>query len=155
MYLCTSGQTSTLNVTVNYRALYSPLTLALLYVICVYVWWTLSTYFYVHILEVKNFLSKLSVSREGPVKSTETWQEWKHKKTILLQKSGDEERLEDYSTSVAKIMSGNRSRVVFQSFFTPTFLQQDSFLVFSSLSCFCTFSGPSLLAFNFYGKFYS
>ena len=30
-------------------------------------------------------------------------------------------------------------RVVFQSLFTTTFLQQDSLLMFSSLPCFCSF----------------
>ena len=35
------------------------------------------------------------------LKSTETRKGCKHKKTILLQKSGGKERLEDYSTSVA------------------------------------------------------
>ena len=49
------------------------------------------------------------------------------------------ERLEDYATSVAKIKSDNKSRVLFQSFFTTTFLQHDSLLVFSFLPCFCTF----------------
>ena len=44
------------------------------------------------------------------------------------------------STSVA--WSGNRSRVVFQSFFTTTILHQDSLPVFSSLPCFCTFYRP-------------
>ena len=59
------------------------------------------------LLEVKNFQFKLNASREGPEKSTETRKGWK--KTILLQKSGGKKRLEDYSTSVAKIKSGNRS----------------------------------------------
>ena len=40
-------------------------------------------------LGVKNFLQNLSTSKEGPVKSTETQQGWKHKKTTLLQKNGD------------------------------------------------------------------
>ena len=62
----------------------------------------------------------------------------KYKKTILLQKSGGKKRLEDFSTSVRKIKSGNRSRVV-QSFSSTTLLQLDSLLVFSFLRCFCTF----------------
>ena len=49
----------------------------------------------------------------------------------------------------------NRSRVVFKSFFTITFLQQDNLLVFSSFPCFCTFTGPSLLVLNFYRKFFT
>ena len=56
----------------------------------------------------------------------------KHKTTILLQKSHGKERLEDYSTSVAQ--SRNRSRVVFQSFFTMTFLQQDIYASCVSIS---------------------
>ena len=42
--------------------------------------------------------------------------------------SWGKERLEDYSTSVAEIKSSKRSRVVSQSFFTTTFLQQHSLL---------------------------
>ena len=34
----------------------------------------------------KNFLWKWTASRDGPVKSTETRQGWKHKKTTMLQK---------------------------------------------------------------------
>ena len=49
-----------------------------------------------------NFLSKLTTIRDGPVKGTETKNRWKHKKSILLQKGRGKERLEDYSTSVAK-----------------------------------------------------
>ena len=56
---------------------------------------------------------------------------------------------EDYP---AAVQSGNRSRIVFQSFFTTTFLQQDNLSLFSSLPCCCTFSGTSLLALNFYRK---
>ena len=37
----------------------------------------------------------------GPVKSTQTRQELKHKRSILLQKNCRKERLEDYSTYVA------------------------------------------------------
>ena len=42
---------------------------------------------------MKIFLQKLSASRDGPVKSTETREGCKHKKTILLQKSRDKETL--------------------------------------------------------------
>ena len=60
---------------------------------------------------------------------------------ILLQKNHRKVRLEDYSTFVAKIKSSNRSRVVFQFFFTTTFLQQDRvmlyiFLIPSLFLCF-------------------
>ena len=54
------------------------------------------------------------------MKSRETTQGRKHKKTILLQKNLGEERLEDYSTYVASLC--NRCRVVFQSSFTMIFL---------------------------------
>ena len=47
---------------------------------------------------------KLSTSRDGPIKGTETRKGWKHNKTILLQKSRGKERLEDYSTSVEKLL---------------------------------------------------
>ena len=53
-----------------------------------------------HKLGVKNFLQKFT-SRDGPVKSTETKQGYKHKKTTLLQKNCGKERPEGYSTSVA------------------------------------------------------
>ena len=56
----------------------------------------------------------------------------------VAEKSG-KEKLEDCSTSVAS--SHNRIRVVFQPFFTTTFLQQDS-LAFSSIPCFRTFYMP-------------
>ena len=48
---------------------------------------------------VKNFLSKLIASWDGPVKSTETKQEWRL--PCILRKNRGKERLEDYSTSVA------------------------------------------------------
>ena len=44
----------------------------------------------------KNFDSKLTTSRDGSVKSTETLQEWKYRKTTLLWKTYGKERLEDY-----------------------------------------------------------
>ena len=88
-------------------------------------------------IEVKNFRKKLSTSRDGPVKSTETRKGWIHKKTIMLQKICGKQRLDNYSTSVVR--QCKRSRVVFQSFFTMTFLQHDCLLVHSSLPCFCTF----------------
>ena len=52
-------------------------------------------------LGIKIFLQQLIISRDGPVKSTERRKGWKHKKTILLQKSRGEEKPEAYSTSVA------------------------------------------------------
>ena len=54
----------------------------------------------------------------------------KTQKAILLQTSHGKERLGDLSTSVAKIKSGNRSRVVSQSFFTMACLLQDRLLCF-------------------------
>ena len=51
------------------------------------------------VLRVKNFLSKLTTIKDGPVKSTEKGR-MKHKKTVLLQIGRGKERLEDYSTSV-------------------------------------------------------
>ena len=53
-----------------------------------------------HELGVNTFLYKLSTSRDGRVKSTETRKGWKHKKATVLQKNCGKERLEDYSTSV-------------------------------------------------------
>ena len=44
-------------------------------------------------------------------------------------------------------------RLVFQSFFSTTFLQQDSLLVLTSLPCLL-FTGPSLLVLNFYRYFF-
>ena len=87
----------------------------------------------------KNFRYKMSASRNGPEKITETRTGWKDKKTILLQKSCGKERLSDYSTSVAWLNFCMRSRVVFQSFFTTTFLWQYSLLVFfiPSLFLYC------------------
>ena len=41
-------------------------------------------------------------SRDEPVRSTRTRQEWKHKKTALQKESYGKERLEDYSASVAQ-----------------------------------------------------
>ena len=51
-------------------------------------------------LGVRNFLSKFTTSRDGPVKGTETRLGLKCKKSILLQKNLGEERLQDYSTSL-------------------------------------------------------
>ena len=53
-----------------------------------------------HKLWVKNFCYKLTKSRDGPVKSTETRQGWKHKKSTLLQKNCGKAKLENNSTSV-------------------------------------------------------
>ena len=55
----------------------------------------------------------ITTRRDGTVKGTEETQGLKHRKTTLLQKNHDKERLEDYSTSVACL--GNRSRVVFMT----------------------------------------
>ena len=99
----------------------------------------------------KNFLSILTISRNGPVKSTETRQERKDKKTTLLQKNYGRERLEDYSTSVAYL--GNRSRAVFQSFFATIFCSRVVFLCFHSCLVSVRFTGPSLLVVNFYRNF--
>ena len=74
-------------------------------------------------------------------------------KTILLQKGRGKERFKNYSTSLAWLC--NRSGVVFQSFFTTTFLQQGSVLVFLSLACFCTLTDPSLIVVNFSEKSFS
>ena len=76
-----------------------------------------------------------------------------HKMTILLQKYHGKERLKHYSTSDAQ--AGNRCQVVFQSFFTTIFLQQDSLLVFPPFPRFCTFTGPPLLVINFYSKVFT
>ena len=47
-------------------------------------------------------ITRAKKSKDGPVKkSAETRQEWKHKKTNLLQKNCSKERLEDGSTSIA------------------------------------------------------
>ena len=54
-----------------------------------------------HKLWVKEFPSKLTTSRDGPVKSTETRKGLKDKNTILLQESCGKKTLEDYSTSIA------------------------------------------------------
>ena len=43
----------------------------------------------------KKFLKNFFSSRNGPVESIETRQEWKHKKTTLLQDHGGKERQED------------------------------------------------------------
>ena len=66
----------------------------------------------------------------------------KRNKIILLQKSYGKKKTGDYSTSVAQ--SGNRSRVVFQYFFTMIFLYQDSLLHFhpflvSVVNCYTKF----------------
>ena len=50
----------------------------------------------------KKFSVKMKCKyRDGPEKSTENRKSWNHKKTILLLKSRDKERLEHYSTSVS------------------------------------------------------
>ena len=49
----------------------------------------------------------------------------------------------DWKTTLLPL--GNRNSVVFQSFFTTTFLQHDSLLVCSSLLVSVLFIGPSLL----------
>ena len=90
----------------------------------------------------KKFSVKIEYKRE--------W--WKHQKTILLQTCRGKERLEDSSISVAKIKSGNRRRVVFQSFFTTTCLRQVSLLVFSSLPFSCTFYRPISTCIQFLQK---
>ena len=59
-----------------------------------------------HKVGVQNFLWKLSTTRDGPVNSTRTMKEWKHKKTILLHKSRGKESLKDYSTSVIGVGAG-------------------------------------------------
>ena len=73
---------------------------------------------------------------------------------ILQQKSLGKERLEDYSTFIALLNFCNRRTVVFQSFFTMTFLQQNSLLVFSSLPCLCTFFTPNPTCTTFYSEFF-
>ena len=77
----------------------------------------------------------------------------KTQKAILLQTSLGKERLGDYSTSVVKIKSGNRSRVVSQSFFTTACQQQDSPLCFHPFLVSVLFSGPTLLELNFTENF--
>ena len=78
----------------------------------------------------------------------------KTRKAILLQTSLGKERQGDYFTSVVKITSGNRSRVVSQSFFIKACLQQDSLLCFHPFLVSVLFSGPSLLELNFYRKYF-
>ena len=44
----------------------------------------------------KTFQQKLTTSRDGPAKSTETRKEWKYKKTILVQKNCGKQRRDNY-----------------------------------------------------------
>ena len=74
----------------------------------------------------------------------------KTQKAIMLQTSLGKERLGDYSTSVVKIKSGNRRRVVSQSFFTKACLQQDSLCVFLPSLFLYFFQAHPYLNLNFY-----
>ena len=52
----------------------------------------------------------------------------------------------DWKTTLLLLQKLSKAKEVDKSSSLSTFLQEDSLLVFSSLPCFCTFSGPSLLA---------
>ena len=99
------------------------------------------------------FSANTNYKQELACKRYRKRQGWKHKMIILVQKNCGKERLEDYSTSVAK--SCNKSRVVFQSFYTTIFLQQESLLVFSSLPFSVHFTGLSLLVVKFCRKLFT
>ena len=87
---------------------------------------------------VKNFLTRLTTSRNGPVISTETRQGWKHRKTTLLQKNGGRKTPEDYILYICCIVRqmGNSPLV---------FLYQRSSCVFLPGLVSLLFTGPLLL----------
>ena len=92
----------------------------------------------------KKFVWKLTTSKGGPVKSAETKQGWKHKKTILLQENHDEERLLlESDTVICK-----RYRVVFQSSLSTIFCSRVIFLCFHP-HVSVLFTGPCLCVVNF------
>ena len=67
----------------------------------------------------------------------------KHKKTILLQNNCGKERMEDYPTPVA--LSDNRSKVVFQYWFTMTSYSRTVLLCFQSFLVGVLFTGQIIL----------
>ena len=93
-------------------------------------------------LEINFFLSRLTSSRDGPAKSTETRQGCKQRKITLLQKT-TLHQLPDYATNTEYTSS---------LFYSTIFLEKGIFLCFHSCLVSVRFTHSSLLVFTFYGK---